>query len=84
MPMLTPQEKARVDEAARFIRARNWPRWPFLLLVKKGTGECAFLYADNACEEDGIKLYHANLFGLRDMTPEERAAIPNHSSGDDR
>lgn len=61
-----------------FIASLQWPRWPFLPLKRSPQyrGEdLGFLYADNARDEDGVYVYLANLFGMADMTPEQRSAI---------
>lgn len=58
------------------ISSLKWPRWPYLPM-KRGdqNNDLGFLYADNATDQDGVKLYRVNLFAYGEMKPEERAAV---------
>lgn len=65
------------DRDLQFIpQIRQWPNWPYLPM-KRGlrNEEAGFLYANNATDEDGVIVYLANIFGLYEMTREQRAAI---------
>lgn len=58
------------------ISSLKWPRWPYLTM-KRGdqNQDLGFLYADNATDKDGVKLYRVNILEYGSMTAEQRAAV---------
>lgn len=72
--MTTAEQEYQTAHAR--ISSLKWPRWPYLPM-KRGdqNSDLGFLYADNATDKDGVKLYRTNIFAWADMTPEQRKVV---------
>jgi hypothetical protein len=62
--------KTENDDAAMMQRPNDWPRWPYLPLIKRGTGDAGFLL------EGKPRVFVANIYALSAMTLEQRREIP--------